>query len=626
MRLDEEQLVEALPGYDIGAELGRGGWGVVLGARHRRLGREVAIKQLPRAFAADPAVLSRFVAEARLLASLDHPHIVPIYDYVEQDGLCLLVMEKLPGGTVWSRFTTSGLTPGTACALVLAACSGLQAAHQHQILHRDIKPENLMFSGEGALKVTDFGIAKVVGGQETMATRAGEVVGTPAYMAPEQAQGGDLSPATDIYAIATMLYELLSGELPYEDDGDALALLFKHAFEKPTPLREKAPGIPEAVANVVMRGLATAPTDRYATAEAFALALAEACTAAWGPGWLNAESVPLMGSNALMAMTTASAPLVGEPTVSARPDAGEQQTMVRPGRVPTSEELVPSPPTSIAVPVRRTITVRARGVGIVDVDAQQLVPVQQVIPPPPAGVLPGFAALALALLAVVVSFIGLGSPSTGGNLGRGMVTVGGVDPAAATTVHLDLAQPVPVTLSRQAPKTVTEVELSFVVAGHRVLQREAAVTPGSGVRTVDIDAGVARYLLPGHMTARVDLLGQGNELAFRTFGVKLSQPVYLTAPGLATLALLGVLIAYTESFLHSLRRGRRVVAPLIGLIVMGLLLGVVSVLAAWLLGGRQPTVAATAVSVVIGVAAGLVLSIAGIRLGRRRRFRFTRQA
>ena len=101
MTLDRDRVSAALGAYDIEGELGRGGWGVVLAGRHRQLGREVAIKELPRAFAADPAVRARFVSEARTLASLDHPHIVPVYDYVEHEGLCLLVMEKLPGGTVW---------------------------------------------------------------------------------------------------------------------------------------------------------------------------------------------------------------------------------------------------------------------------------------------------------------------------------------------------------------------------------------------------------------------------------------------------------------------------------------------------------------------------------------------
>ncbi len=189
MALEREQVAQALPSYEIGEELGRGAWGVVISARHQALGRYVAVKQLPRAFAADAAVRARFVTEARLLASLDHPHVVPVFDFVEKDGLCLLVMELLPGGTVWNRFSGQGFSPPAACATVLAASAGLQAAHEKNVLHRDVKPENLMFSSDGVLKVTDFGIAKVVGGDSTLATRAGEVLGTPAYIAPEQARG-----------------------------------------------------------------------------------------------------------------------------------------------------------------------------------------------------------------------------------------------------------------------------------------------------------------------------------------------------------------------------------------------------------------------------------------------------
>ena len=111
-------LAAALPAYEIGTELGRGADGIVLAARHRQLGRLVAIKQLPRAFGADPAMRSRFISEARVLAALDHPHIVAIYDFVDYDGLCLLVMERLPGGTVRSRFDTGGFTPDVSCAIL----------------------------------------------------------------------------------------------------------------------------------------------------------------------------------------------------------------------------------------------------------------------------------------------------------------------------------------------------------------------------------------------------------------------------------------------------------------------------------------------------------------------------
>ncbi|MGH9280609.1 MAG: serine/threonine-protein kinase [Acidimicrobiales bacterium] len=283
MTLDAELVRAALPAYDLGGELGRGGWGIVLEARHKRLGREVAIKQLPRAFGADPAVRGRFATEARLLAALDHPHIVRVYDYVEDNGLCLLIMEKLTGGTVRDRFLAGGVTMEDACGIAVATCAGLHAAHERGILHRDIKAENLMFTGSGVLKVTDFGIAKVIGGSATMFTRTGEVLGTPSHMAPESVSGQPLTIAADVYATGVVLYELLAGQLPHSEDGDALTVVRRHAYEPPTELRSVAPTVPAGVADVVMRALATAPEDRYSSAEALGVALAGAAGAAWGP-------------------------------------------------------------------------------------------------------------------------------------------------------------------------------------------------------------------------------------------------------------------------------------------------------------------------------------------------------
>ena len=301
MSVDRELLSSVLPAYDIGDELGKGGWGVVVSGQHRQLDRQVAIKQLPAALAADPAVRRRFTAEARVLASLDHPHVVPVYDFVERDGVCLLVMELLPGGTLRSRVRAAGrLTAPYAVAVSLACTSGLGAAHRRGVLHRDVKPENMLFAGSGVLKVTDFGIAKVVGGPDTVVTRAGEVLGTPAYIAPEQVRGGQLSPATDVYGVATMLYELLADALPFASDGEDVAILFKHAYEAPIPLREVAPTVPDPVAAVVMRGLATEPAERFATAESFGVALAEAATEAWGPGWLPAEQVPILDAGPII--------------------------------------------------------------------------------------------------------------------------------------------------------------------------------------------------------------------------------------------------------------------------------------------------------------------------------------
>ncbi|MFE3057222.1 serine/threonine-protein kinase [Nocardia sp. NPDC059239] len=297
----------ALPGYEVGGQIGRGGCGVVLAGVHRGLHRRVAIKQIPPQFADDMQVRRRFVDEARMMAALDHPHVVPVYDYIEHDDLCLLVLEYLPGGTVENRFITAGFEATAAVAVALSCAAGLDAAHRSGILHRDVKPSNLMFAANGALKLTDFGIAKIVGGADTLVTRAGEIIGTPSYIAPEQVRGQGLSPATDVYALATMLYQLLSGVLPFPPGPDALSLLFAHAYGEPIPLTEVAPFVPQPIAEAVMRGLASDPADRYDTAETFGVAIAEPAAHFWGANWLTPVGIPVIGADTIVAAATGSA-------------------------------------------------------------------------------------------------------------------------------------------------------------------------------------------------------------------------------------------------------------------------------------------------------------------------------
>ena len=313
--VEHDRVVAALPAYEISSELGRGAHGVVLAGRHRQLGRLVAIKQLPVAFGADDAVRERFIAEARVLATLDHPHIVAIYDFVDEEGLCLLVMERLTGGTVWSRFYAGGFSADVSCAILLALCAGLHHAHQHGVLHRDIKPENLMFSGEGTLKVTDLGIAKVVGGASTLATRAGEVLGTPAYIAPEQARGLELTPATDVYQAGTVLYELLAGRLPFPVDSDAATTLYRHVHEPPPPLLEVAHHIPAQLAAITDQSISTSPQDRYQSAEEFGIAIAQCAAQTWGRGWLSRTNVPVSASGPILSAALGEVPAAAKPVV-----------------------------------------------------------------------------------------------------------------------------------------------------------------------------------------------------------------------------------------------------------------------------------------------------------------------
>ena len=291
--LDRAFVEAALPAYDLGVELGQGSWGVVVTATHKRLDRIVAIKTLPPAFAANDEVRGRFAAEAKLLASFDDPHIVPIFDFVEEPQGCLLVMEYMPGGNVWTRFATDGLTFEASVAVAISTALALHYSHSRGVLHRDIKPDNLLFSASGAVKVTDFGLAKVLGGAATMMTRAGQVLGTPAYIAPEQALGEPLTPATDVYSVGSMLFELLSGDLPFPDDGNPVKQLLSHISDEPRVLHVFAPDVPEALAVPVMRAISRDPAQRQASAWELAAELATVARDLWGPGWVDSGGIPL---------------------------------------------------------------------------------------------------------------------------------------------------------------------------------------------------------------------------------------------------------------------------------------------------------------------------------------------
>jgi sugar lactone lactonase YvrE len=297
--VDRARVAAALPGYTIGAELGAGAFGLVFAAHHQGLDRQVAVKVLVNT---EPAAVAEFRAEARLLSRLDHPHIVRTHDYVARGDLCLLVMELLGGGTLTKR----RLRPEGSCAVVLALADALALAHGHGVLHRDIKPANVLFSETGLPKLADFGISKVIEGSASTASR---VIGTPKYMAPEQITGGRLSPATDLYALAAVLYELLSGSSPVPQRVPLPELLRSQVTVVPPP----PPGVPAPLADVVMRSLAKRPEDRHRDARAFAADLARAGTRVFGRGWLDRCGIPIRISDELRTLTTSRLALVAAP-------------------------------------------------------------------------------------------------------------------------------------------------------------------------------------------------------------------------------------------------------------------------------------------------------------------------
>ena len=330
-----DQLSAALPSYEIGEEIGRGSTGVVYAARHRRLERQVAVKLLPADSARDESVRRRFVSEAKLLASLSHIHVVPIYDFVEEDGLCLLVMERLGGGTLHD-FARAGIDPRASCAAVLALTAGLQHAHERGVLHRDVKPANVLVADDGVVKVTDFGIAKVLGGAESLATRSGFLLGTPRYMAPEQALGLDPSPATDVYGTGAVLYELLAGRGPFED-GQPMQVLYARVHEDPLPLAEVTPDLPPRISATVMRALSRDREQRQQSAAELGHELDEAAIAAYGAGWARTTAFgePAVGGSGARGRTVS-------PTISATMDV---PTPTGAGSIPPpGDEEPPAPP------------------------------------------------------------------------------------------------------------------------------------------------------------------------------------------------------------------------------------------------------------------------------------------
>ena len=270
MIIDRGQLATALPNYELKDQLGAGYFGLVLAGRHRHLERDVAIKVLA---VADEGADDRFTTEARLLARMDHAHIVRIYDYVEQGGLRLIVMELLSGGSLSQRL--AGISPESACAVGIAIAEALSYAHAQGVLHRDIKPQNVLFDKADVVKVTDFGIAKIFAGS---AATASAIAGTPAYMAPEQIIGGRLGPATDIYALGVVLYEMLAGTSPFDPKLPLLKRYEQQLQTTPPP----PTGVPPVVADAVMHALATNIRARPTSAKAFASELTAAADQAYG--------------------------------------------------------------------------------------------------------------------------------------------------------------------------------------------------------------------------------------------------------------------------------------------------------------------------------------------------------
>ncbi|MHC0429029.1 serine/threonine-protein kinase [Streptomyces sp. O3] len=265
-----ELIGRRIAGYLVEREIGRGGMAVVYRARDLRLERTVALKLLAPELARNDTFRQRFARESRVAAAIDHPHIVPVFDAGETDGILYIAMRYVPGQDLRALLDRKGPLPtGTATRIAAQVASALDAAHAHDLVHRDVKPGNILVAAgtdsehPEYVYLTDFGLTKKSLSLSGLTT-VGQFVGTLDYVAPEQISGRPVDGRCDIYSLGCVVYETLAGTPPFQRDDD-LALLWAHQYDPPPPLTRRRPGLPAALDDVVARALAKAPDARYGT-------------------------------------------------------------------------------------------------------------------------------------------------------------------------------------------------------------------------------------------------------------------------------------------------------------------------------------------------------------------------
>jgi serine/threonine protein kinase len=380
----ERAALRTVGRYEILEEIGRGGMGVVYKARQPGLDRLVALKELPSVHASAPEIVQRFVRESRLAGSLNHPNIVTVHDYIEERGASYITMEYMPRGSL--RPWVGGLSLAQLAGVLEGLLAGLAAVEPSGVVHRDLKPENVMLTGDGRVKITDFGIAKATQSASvaSFVTATGTTVGTPAYMSPEQALAHTIGPWTDLYSVGVMTYEQLVGRLPFHDSPTPVAILLRHVNESIPPVIDSRPDLDPSLSEWVARLLVKEPAERTQSAAQAWEELEEIVIELLGPRWRREARLPQRGSSAgspkpltpapfqSRALTTPDQSQTSQPSESpsppsstpaqaaAQPEAesgfisyGRAPTGVEPPQQPISPELPSeSPPISVRLESR----------------------------------------------------------------------------------------------------------------------------------------------------------------------------------------------------------------------------------------------------------------------------------
>jgi serine/threonine protein kinase len=274
--MDTIQPGQMLGPYRIINQVGRGGMATVYKAYQPSVDRYVAVKVLPSQLAESKEFATRFQQEARIIAKLEHPHILPVFDYGESDGVSYFVMRYMEAGTLKEKMIEGRPLPlSDIDRLFTQLAEALSYAHSRGIIHRDLKPANVLIDSHGNVFLTDFGIAKLLESASPRLTQTDAIMGTPAYISPEQAQGHPVDQRSDIYSLGIILYEMVTGSVPFTAE-TPLAVLFKHISDPLPPPSLVKPDIPPIIEQVLLKALAKDPRDRFATAAEFVAAWARA--------------------------------------------------------------------------------------------------------------------------------------------------------------------------------------------------------------------------------------------------------------------------------------------------------------------------------------------------------------